>query len=39
MEQTGAQKVGERLEIDVTQHDIPEDAADIWFSEWNMLLN
>ena len=39
MEQTGAQKVGERLEIDVTQHDIQEDAADIWFSEWNMLLN
>ena len=39
MAQTGAQKVGERLEIDVTQHDIPEDAADIWFSEWNMLLN
>lgn len=39
MEQTGAQKIGERLEIDVTQHDIPEDAADVWFSEWSHLVD
>ncbi len=39
MEQTGACRIGERLEIDVTQHDIPEDAADVWFAEWSPLLN
>jgi MioC protein len=39
LEQSGAQKIGERLEIDVTAHDIPEDAADEWFSKWHTLLN
>ena len=39
LEQSGAQKIGERLEIDVTAHDIPEDAADEWFAKWHTLLN
>jgi Flavodoxins len=39
LEQTNAQKIGERLEIDVTQHEIPEDAADLWFTTWHLLLN
>ena len=39
LEQNGAQKIGDRLEIDVTQHDLPEDAADIWFSEWSHNLS
>ena len=30
----GAQEMGERFDIDVTCHDIPEDAADIWLSNW-----
>lgn len=25
-------KVGDLFDIDVTRHDIPEDAADIWLS-------
>jgi MioC protein len=39
LEQFGAQKIGERLEIDVTAHDIPEDAADEWFSSWHTLIH
>ena len=39
LEQNGAQKIGDRLEIDVTQHDLPEDAADIWFAEWSQNLS
>ena len=39
LEQNGAQKIGDRLEIDVTQHDLPEDAADIWFAEWSHNLS
>ena len=30
----GARPLGQRLEIDVTQHDIPEDAADVWLDDW-----
>lgn len=39
LEQSGAQKIGERLEIDVTAHEIPEDAADEWFSKWHTLIH
>ncbi len=30
----GARPLGTRLDIDVTQHAIPEDAADLWLSDW-----
>ena len=33
-----AMPLGERCDIDVTQHDIPEDAADSWLSRWIPLL-
>jgi MioC protein len=39
MEGSAAQKIGDRLEIDVTAHEIPEDAADIWLSEWISNFN
>ena len=29
-----ARELGDRFDIDVTRHDIPEDAADIWLSNW-----
>ncbi|MFR9720756.1 FMN-binding protein MioC [Aeromonas diversa] len=34
----GARRIGERLEIDVTQHEIPEDAAEIWIRDWITLI-
>lgn len=30
----GASRIGERLEIDVTQYEIPEDAAEAWIQPW-----
>ncbi|MFM5820741.1 FMN-binding protein MioC [Aeromonas sanarellii] len=30
----GASRIGDRLEIDVTQHEIPEDAAEAWIHDW-----
>jgi MioC protein len=36
---SAAQKIAERLEIDVTAHEIPEDAADIWLSVWSSAFN
>jgi len=30
----GAKQMGDRFDIDVISHDIPEDAADIWLSNW-----
>ncbi len=33
-----AMPLGERCDIDVTQHDIPEDAADSWLARWIPLL-
>lgn len=38
LEQCHAQPLGARFDIDVTQHDIPEDAADLWLQEWLPLL-
>ncbi len=35
----GAKRVGDRLEIDITQHDIPEDPAEEWLNGWITLLN
>lgn len=34
----GAKKIGGRLEIDVTQHEIPEDPAEEWAVNWINLL-
>lgn len=30
----GATKLGERLDIDISQHSVPEDPAEMWLSEW-----
>jgi len=38
LEQCAAQKLGEGIEIDVTQQALPEDAADAWFETWIALL-
>lgn len=35
----GAERIGDRLEIDVTQHEIPEDPAGVWAINWIYLLN
>lgn len=32
--QLGAVRIGERLEIDVLEHEIPEDPAEEWLSGW-----
>ena len=34
----GAMRVGDILEIDVIQHEIPEDPAEIWVKNWINLL-
>ncbi|EOA2962480.1 flavodoxin domain-containing protein, partial [Yersinia enterocolitica] len=34
----GAIRVGDILEIDVIQHEIPEDPAEIWVKNWINLL-
>ncbi|PKH23522.1 FMN-binding protein MioC [Enterobacterales bacterium CwR94] len=34
----GAQRIGDSLEIDVLQHEIPEDAAGEWVAEWKALI-
>ncbi|CNE31619.1 FMN-binding protein MioC [Yersinia nurmii] len=34
----GAKRIGEILEIDVTQHEIPEDPAEEWVKKWIILL-
>lgn len=34
----GAARIGDRLEIDVTQHEIPEDAAEAWIHDWMALI-
>lgn len=34
----GAKRLGDRLEIDVTQHEIPEDPAEVWVINWINLL-
>ena len=34
----GAKRIGDRLEIDVTQHEIPEDPAEEWVKNWINLL-
>ncbi|CAI1081777.1 FMN-binding protein MioC [Serratia quinivorans] len=34
----GAKRIGDRLEIDVTEHEIPEDPAEVWVKNWINLL-
>ncbi len=34
----GAKQVGETLKINVLEHDIPEDPAEIWLGSWKNLL-
>ncbi|CAI1165921.1 FMN-binding protein MioC [Serratia liquefaciens] len=34
----GAKRIGDRLEIDVTEHEIPEDPAEEWVKNWIKLL-
>lgn len=34
----GAKRIGDRLEIDVTQHEIPEDPAEVWVLNWINLI-
>lgn len=35
---SGAKRIGDRLEIDVTKHEIPEDPAEEWMKSWVNLL-
>jgi len=34
----GAQQIGETLKINILDHDIPEDPAELWLGEWKNLL-
>ena len=34
----GAKQLGETLKINILDHDIPEDPAEIWLAEWKKLL-
>ena len=36
---SGAQRIGEVLDIDVTKHEIPEDPAEIWLTNWVKVIN
>ena len=38
LEKTAAQRLGERLEIDVADGQLPEDSAEIWLKDWMPLL-
>lgn len=38
LDQAGAQRIGDRAEIDVIEHDLPEDAAEIWLKNWLPLI-
>lgn len=38
LEACRAMPLGERCDIDVTRYDIPEDAADLWISNWIKLI-
>ncbi|MFT8210526.1 MAG: FMN-binding protein MioC [Symbiopectobacterium sp.] len=34
----GAKRIGEMLQIDISEHDIPEDPAEVWLVPWVKLL-
>lgn len=33
--QLGAKRIGDRLEIDVLEHEIPEDPGEVWVASWH----
>jgi len=35
----GAQRIGDRLDIDVLEHEIPEDPAEVWIESWKTLIH
>ncbi|WP_318362493.1 FMN-binding protein MioC [Enterobacter sp.] len=39
MRACGAKQIGETLRINILDHDIPEDPAEIWLGSWVNLLN
>ncbi|MBK5074670.1 FMN-binding protein MioC [Budviciaceae bacterium CWB-B4] len=40
LQDRGAKRIGDRLEIDVTEHEIPEDSAGVWIESWiNLIKN
>ncbi|MGM3185320.1 FMN-binding protein MioC [Dickeya oryzae] len=38
LQDLGAHRIGDMLKIDITQHDIPEDPAEVWLGSWKILL-
>ncbi|MDF7661176.1 FMN-binding protein MioC [Erwiniaceae bacterium L1_54_6] len=38
LNQLGAKRIGDRLEIDVLEHEIPEDPAEVWLASWQTQL-
>lgn len=34
----GAQRIGERLEIDVVEHELPEEPAEKWLENWKLCI-
>ncbi|MEX9253833.1 FMN-binding protein MioC [Pseudenterobacter timonensis] len=38
MKVCGAKQLGETLKINILDHDIPEDPAEVWLDEWKNLL-
>ncbi|WNN44308.1 MULTISPECIES: FMN-binding protein MioC [Winslowiella] len=34
----GAKRIGDRLDIDVMEHEIPEDPAEVWVESWKSLV-
>ncbi|MBP2857746.1 FMN-binding protein MioC [Dickeya oryzae] len=38
LQDLGAHRIGDILKIDITQHDIPEDPAEVWLGSWKILL-
>ncbi|MGV3344637.1 FMN-binding protein MioC [Enterobacteriaceae bacterium LUAb1] len=39
LQEQGALRLGDRLEIDVLEHEIPEDPAGEWVTHWQTLIN
>ncbi|MBJ7222288.1 MULTISPECIES: FMN-binding protein MioC [unclassified Brenneria] len=38
LSQLGAKRIGDILQIDITEHEIPEDPAEEWLGSWTYLL-
>ncbi|SIO22743.1 FMN-binding protein MioC [Salinivibrio sp. ES.052] len=39
LQDLGAIKIGERIDIDIQAHPVPEDEAERWLTDWMPLLN